>query len=447
MTLEEERKGCIERAEAIFKKAQDEGRAMTEDEAKNYDAELARADEISKELEAQCERAAKLKEAQERAAKIRSAVVNPTPKGKGFDGSELRDIQKFSLGRALKLIGDRRSIDGVEAEVFTEGAKEAGASGVCFDSKAYVIPASAIRAIVAKQREMHKRATSVTSTDGDTVSSTAWPSIFEMFRNRLVLPKLGANVFDGLVGNVKVSTQTGAGGDLAPITETAAATSLDPTLNMVELSPKRFAAYTQLSNQLIMQSAPSVQDFAVNNLMKSILVGFEKQVFQGASSASIVGIPNVTGVNTSNVAAANSPTWGEILALVADLAGKDFDIERSGFALNATLMTTLMSTLKSANNFQFIMSEFFNSDGLKSLAGLKAAVSNNVGDGLIFGAWDSLFVGQWAGIGLIYDPYTQSINGAVNLVAEGFFDAQLGNPDLFSVLSMSVASSGGGGNG
>lgn len=444
MTLEEERKGCLERAEAIFKKAQDEGRAMTEEEAKTYDSELAHADEISKELESQAERAAKLKEQQERAQKIRAAVVNPTPRANGFDGSELRDIQKFSLGRALRCIVTKSTVDGVEGDMFAEGRKEAAASGVLFDNRAYVLPASGIRAIISKQREQQKRATSVTSTSGDTVSSTAWPSIFEMFRNRLILPKLGANVFDGLVGNVKISTQTGAGGDLAPIAETAAATSLDPALNMVELSPKRFAAFTQLSNQLVMQSAPSVQDFAVNNLMKSILVGFEKQVFQGASSASIVGIPNVTGVNISNVATANSPTWGEILALVADLAGVDFDIERSGFALNATLMTKLMSTLKSANNFQFIMSEFFNADGLKSLAGLKAAVSNNVGSGLIFGAWDSLFVGQWAGIGLIYDPYTQAKNGAVELIAEGFFDAKLGNPDLFSVLSMEVASSGGG---
>lgn len=413
---------------------------MTPEEQESYDKDIARAEAINSELEGQAERAKKLKDASERARAIRSAVVNPTPPAKGFSGSELRDVQKFSLGRALRCTMSRGSIDGVEREVLDEGRKEAAASGVLFDSRALVIPASALRALASARHST--RATSVTSTSGDTVSSAAWPSIFEMYRNRLVLPRLGANVFDGLVGNVKVSTQTGAGGDLAPIDETAAATNLDPTLNMVELTPKRFSAYTQLSNQLIMQSAPSVQDFAVDNLMKSVLVGFEKQVFQGAASAKIVGIPNVTGVNVSNVATANKPTWEEILALVADLANLDFDIERSGFALNAGLMTTLMSTLKSANNFQFIMSEFFNADGLKSLAGLKAAVSGNVGSGLIFGAWDSLFVGQWAGIGVIYDPYTQAKNGSVEVVAEGYFDAQIGNPDLFSILKMETASAG-----
>ena len=410
---------------------------MTEEEQASYDADVARAEEINKTLEEQAQRAAALKEAQERAQKIRSQVVNPTPQAKGFGGQDLRDVQRFSLGRALRCIMGRGTVDGVEREVFDEGSKEAAQSGVLFDSRANIIPITALRALAKRRASV--RATTVTGTDGDTITSEAWPTIFEMYRNRLVLPRLGANAFDGLVGNVKISTQTGAGGDLAPVDETAVATSLDPTLNMVELTPKRFAAYTQLSNQLVMQSAPSVQDFATDNLMKSILVGFEKQVFQGASSAKIVGIPNVTGVNVSNVATANSPTWGEILALVADLANVDFDIERSGFALNAGLMTTLMSTLKSANNFQFIMDEHFNADGLKSLAGLKAAVSGNVGSGLIFGAWDSLFVGQWGGIGVIYDPYTQAKNGSVEVIAEGFFDAQIGNPDLFSVLKMETA--------
>lgn len=436
MTLEEERKGCIERAETLLQNANNEGRAMTEEESQQYDAELARTDEISKALEAQAERAAKLKAAQERAAQIRSAVVNPTPRSNDFSGQELRDIQKFSMARALRCQMRNSAIDGVEREVFEEGAKEAGRAGIVFDNRALVIPTTALRALAKKQST---RATTVAGTDGDTVTSAAYPTIFEMYRNRLILPKLGANTFDGLIGNVKISTQTSSGGDLAPLDETATATNLDPELSMIELSPKRIAAFTQVSNQLIMQSSPNVQDFVTNNLMKSLLSGFEKQAFQGSIGSKIVGIPNVTGVAASNVATANQPTWSEILSLVSNLANTDFDIQKTGFALNATLMTTLMSTLKSANNFEFIMSEFFNADGLKSLAGLKAAVSGNVGSGLIFGPWETMYIGQWGGIGVIYDPYTQAKAGSVEITVEGFFDAQLGNPALFSLLKMETA--------
>lgn len=434
MTLEEERKACLDRAAALLKKVEDEGRAMTEEEQKQYDADIARAEEIDKELEAQTNRAKRLADAQQRAQAIRAAVVNPLTNRGTFDaGQNARDLSKFSLGKALRSLVRRENIDGVEKEVFDEGLKESRSSGVMFSSSAVVIPASAIRA-------MATRATTVTGTSGSTVPVDVYPTIFEMYRNRSVITKLGATVLDGLSGNVKINTQTAAGTNtVGVLAETATATELDPTLNAITLTPHRIAAYTQLSNQLVLQSSPNVEAFAMNNLVKSIMTAFEGLIFSGSSSAAIKGIPSVTGVNMSNVASANAPTWGEILALVAPLAGVDFDIQRSGFALNATVMTTLMSTLKSANNFEFIMSEFFNADGLKSLAGLKAAITNNVGSNIIFGDWASLFVGMWGGIGLIYDPYTQAKNGSVEVTAEIFADAQLGNPALFSVLSMATA--------
>jgi hypothetical protein len=44
---------------------------------------------------------------------------------------------------------------------------------------------------------------------------------------------------------------------------------------------------------------------------------------------------------------------------------------------------------------------------------------------------------MWGGVGLIYDPYTQAKNGSVEVTAEIFADAKIGNPALFSVLSNS----------
>lgn len=439
MTLEEERKTCLDRAAALMEKVKQEGRAMTDEEAKQYDADIARVKEIDAELEAQANRAKSLADIQQREKTVRSTVVNPLQNGGTFDGGQnARDLSKFSLGRALRCLANRQNIDGVEKEVFEEGVKESRESGVSFSDTAVVIPASAIRAMA--QRVISTRATTVTSTGGTTVPVEVYPTIFEMYRNRQVLTKLGATVLDGLSGNVKINTQTAAGTNtVGVIAETATATELDPTLNAITLSPHRIATYTQISRQLVMQSTPNVESFAMNNLIKSIMTAFQGAIFTGSAGDAIKGIPNTTGVNTANVATADSPTWEEILAMVAPLAGVDFDIDKSGFALNSTVMTKLMSTLKSANNFEFIMSEFINYDGLKSLTGLKAAITNSVGNNIIFGSWESLIIGMWGGIGLIYNPYTQAKNGSVEVVAEIFADAQLGNPALFSVLSMATA--------
>ena len=416
-----------------MKKAESEGREMTEDEVEQYNKDIARAEEITKQIEDQAARSARIADLQKRAADIRAKVVNPISGSGTFDdGQNLKDLRRFSLGKALRSIAGHKPIDGVEREVIEEGAKEARDAKVSFDTRAVILPASALRA-------MNKRATTVTSTSGGTVPAEVYDSIFEMYRSRQVLSKLGATIFEGLSGDLKLNTQTAAGGTLAVAAETAAATSLDPTINTITLSPNRIAAYTQISNQLILQSTPDVESFAVNNLVKSIMDQFQSAIFTGAKSTAIEGIPNVTGVNVQNVATANQPTWAEILGMVGTLPGTDFDIQRSGFVLNSTVMATLMSTLKSPNNFEFIMSEFFNADGLKSLSGLKAAITNSVGSNIIFGAWEQLFVGMWGGIGLIYDPYTQAVNGSVQVVAESFLDGQLGNPALFTSLSMATA--------
>ena len=395
---------------------------MTEEEKQAYESDSARADKLQEEIKEQEQRKQKLEEAIKKADAIRSSVVNPLKTRGAFDGkSELRDLKKFSLGKALRSLASRGYVDGVEREVFEEGQKEARESRVGFDARAMVIPASAIRAL------------SVGGTNGGTVASGVNGNIFELYQNRQILSSLGATIFDNLSGDLKINAQTGVGGTLGVIGETANATKVDPTLNTITLKPNRISAYTQLSNQLLAQSTPNVEAFAMDNLVKSIMSAFQGAVFGGGAEDSIVGIANATGVNSVSGGA----TWENILAMVGTLAGVDFDINKTGFALNSTTMAKLMSTLKSANNFEFIMSEGFNADGTKQLAGLKAGISNSVGNNIIFGAWEQLFVGMWGGVGVIYDPYTQAKNGSVEVVAEIFADAKIGNPSLFSTLAVS----------
>lgn len=421
MTLEEEKSACIERAEALLEKVKSEGREMTEEEKQQYDADVQRAEDIAKEIGEQEARAKKLEA-------IRSKVVNPLQTRGTFDGkAEMKDLSKFSLGRAIRMLASRSTIDGVEKEVFDEGQKEARDARVGFDTRAMVIPASAIKA-------MSKRATT-TGNAGGLVPTDVYGNIFEAYQNRQILSKLGATIFDNLSGDVTINTQTGVGGTIGVVGEVAGAVSVDPAINAVKLSPSRISAYTQLSNKLLTQSSPDVEAFAMDNLVKAIMSAFQGAVFTGTGE--IKGIPSVTGVNSVVMGKAGEPSWSEILGLIGTLAGVDFDLNRSGFALNSTMMTKLMSTLKSANNFEFIMSEGFNADGTKTLAGLKAGISNSVGDNLVFGAWENLFVGMWGGVGLIYDPYTQAKNGSVEVTAEIFADAKIGNPALFSVLSNS----------
>lgn len=439
--LEQERQECLDRMRALMDAAQNENRELSEEEQKQFDEAKARVDEINATIEKANKQAEELEEMENRSRTIRARAVNPLPRGNGtFDaGQNLRDVQKFSFTRALNLMLSNRNLDGVEAEVFAEGAKEAQARALGFSPTAKIIPMSAIRALCKKN--IHNRADfTVSGTSGGTVATDVHSNIWDMFRSRLVLSRLGATVFDNLTGNLKLPTQTSAGGDLGFIGETAAATELDPDITTPELSPHRVSAYTNISTQMTRQSTPDVEAFITRNLIETTLRVIENSVFNGGSSDAVVGIPNMTGVNLQNVATANAPTWGEVLKMQGDTIGAGVPVEALGYALNGTIATTLMSTKKGDGVADFIMDEGVGSDGIKSLAGYKAAVSNLVGSNIIFGIWERLFIGQWGGIAMLVNPYTNAKNGKVEIVAETFADAKVGNPANFTVLSMAKAS-------
>ncbi len=53
------------------------------------------------------------------------------------------------------------------------------------------------------------------------------------------------------------------------------------------------------------------------------------------------------------------------------------------------------------------------------------------GKGVIFGNFADLVIGQWGGIDLTVDPYTQAANGKVRLVINAYFDAKPRRAEAF----------------
>ncbi len=418
---------------AIIELVQKENRSMTEEEKKQVDDGNAEAEKLQKEIEEQDAQIQRFKDMQDKAEVLRRSIANPLPASKGVfgDGQNARDLDKFSLKRALGIMVGKKRMDGVEAEIFQEGEAEATRSLVSFADNANVIPTEVL------QRFAKRGLTSGSTSMGSTIATEVSPNIFEMFRDKQVLSILGATSFGGLSGNVDINTQTSAGTTPTTNTETGTATEVDPVIGTATLSPHRIAAYTSLTTQLLKQSSSDVEAFAMNNLIKSTFASFQNYVFNGASTADIVGIVNKTGINLSYVASEAEPTYAEIIALTEYLSGVEFDFRTSGFAMKPALMGYLMTTpMFGTGTDKPIMGEKFNADWTKTLAGLKAAITNAANAALIFGSWDSLVLGSWGGVGLIYDPYTGAKNGKVELITETFMDAQILNPSLFNVLSM-----------
>ena len=64
--------------------------------------------------------------------------------------------------------------------------------------------------------------------------------------------------------------------------------------------------------------------------------------------------------------------------------------------------------------------------------GISTLVTNGMtSKGLILGNFNDLVIGQWGGIDLTVDPYTQAANGKIRLVVNAYFDAKPQRADSF----------------
>ena len=65
--------------------------------------------------------------------------------------------------------------------------------------------------------------------------------------------------------------------------------------------------------------------------------------------------------------------------------------------------------------------------------GTPALVTSNIAEKkLVVGDWSNLIIGQWGGLDLTVDPFTQATNGCVRLVINAYFDAKVARPEAFA---------------
>ena len=93
------------------------------------------------------------------------------------------------------------------------------------------------------------------------------------------------------------------------------------------------------------------------------------------------------------------------------------------FIVSPSAKAVLKSTAKNQNSFIMEGNEV---NGYPVLS-----TSAVAGKGVIFGNFADLVIGQWGGIDLTVDPYTQAANGKVRLVINAYFDAKPRRAEAF----------------
>jgi HK97 family phage major capsid protein len=393
--IREQRAAKVAEARSILANAGD--RALTADESKAFDA----AKQAITELEQQEQRAVFMAEAERQQP---GTVVHGDSRA-ALEGraSVLAVIRSMMEGRALA---------GPEAEMHAElerrhgGAKHGG----------ILVPLSAFE----------KRATT-TATAPELVGVDHRADQFiGPLRNSLLVQRLGVRTLSGLVGNVSIP-KYGSGLSVGWVQEGGALPESDLASAGVTLTPKTVGGISEMSRQLILQSAPDIENLVRDDLSFAIAAAVDTAIISGTGLAGQpLGIIGRAGVQDAPL-----PTdWADILAIEQQLAA--VNVSPTGWYTSPAALTGLRGALKSTTA---------GSDYLATssrIGELPVASSNAAPAGVaILGDWSQILLGQWGAVELLVNPFAETPyrRGGVLVRAMASVDVAVRHEEAFVVAT------------
>lgn len=333
-------------------------------------------------------------------------------------GMNEKEIEKYSLVRALRSLANDKRLDGIEKE-----ASDAVAKNLRRSPEGFFVPHDvSTRAL---------NATTLTAGGYTVATDTLGSSMIELLRNNMVMNTLGATNLAGLVGDVAIPKQTG-GATAYWLTETADVTASSQTFGQLLLTPHRLAAATAYTKQLLAQSTLDVEGFVRNDLMTVLALAKDLAAIGGTGAAGEpIGILNTTGVGSITYSAA--ATWAKVVENETTLYGANVNGTPAFVSSFATQGKWKTAPKVSAQAIFLI--EGGSANGYK----FAATTQMPSGDKSIFGVFSDLIIADWDGIDIVVDPYSLSLGNQVRIVVNLMTDVGVRNPVSFVVSTDSAA--------
>ena len=345
-----------------------------------------------------------------------SISATPVQNNAADIGLSNEETRSFSFLRAINYLANPADRSAREAAGFEIAASEAAASKLGRQSRGITIPQEVLR------RDL---SVGVSTAGGNLVATELdTASFIDLLRNASALDQAGATVLTGLVGNVAIPRQSGAGTSYW-IAESGAPTESQQTVDQVSLTPKTVAAYTDYSRRLMLQSSIDVENMVRRDLAAVLGLRIDLAGLYGTGSNSEpLGLKFTTGINTEDFAA-NAPTFEEVVAMESDVAADNALLGSPVYLMNAAMRGGLKTTKKDAGSGMFIMEN-------GEVNGYRGVLSNQVeSNDLWFGNFADLLIGYWSGLDIMVDPYTNSTSGTVRVVAMQDVDVAVRHPESF----------------
>lgn len=375
-----------------------------------------------------------------------------------------QDVKRFSISRMIlglmnirEGVGDPWKKAGAEHEqsVLQELEKRgvSGTQGTPLPYDVMLAPLAPmtegmLRSLNAMGISTRDMVVGTASAGGYTVATQLFPTMIEYLTNRLVLPALGATFFRGLRDNIAIPRDTADFG-MSWVAENNAVGQSDLVLDQVTMSPKSVGRYAVIGRKLLVQNAVGIDAYVQRKLLNKLALEIQRIAIHGLGSSNeprgILATSGIGAVVGGTDGA--TPAWSHIVKLITEVEQDNADGNSMAYLTNAKVKGTLMQTEKAqSTNGVFIWPEGRNPDGMATLAGYRAAVTNAVSSSLtkgsstdcsaiIHGNWESLIIGEWGNPELIVNPYSLDTQGAWRITLLDEIDVAVEHPESFAAMT------------
>ena len=325
-------------------------------------------------------------------------------------GMSNKERDRYSLSRAILQSAEGR-LDGIEREASEALEKKFGRA-----AQGFFLP----------QDVMQRDLTATGGDTGDKLIATEKPEMIEALRAQPIVAQLGARVLEGLSGNV---TLPKAGVTTAAFTaENTAVSESTPTIGSISLSPKRVAAYSEVSKQLLQQANFDVENMLKSDLDYQLNLKWDAVAVDGGGSNEPSGILDNADLNAVSMAGA-SPTYAEVVEAEQKVMEDNALGGSLAYITTPAFMASLKTTEKSSSTGQYIWQD-------NQINGYRAIASNQVTAAhVVFGDFSQVILARFGALDIVSDPYSLALTGMIRLHYSFFCDVGIRHGQAFCKIA------------
>jgi len=342
-------------------------------------------------------------------AKIAESAVLAGEGSRSEQREMARMNKRFDLAGAVRDLSQGKRVTGVAAEYTEEAMREARGSNMNIKGQ-LSIPASAMRAL--GDAGEFGAGSGLTNSPGFVgtnvtagVAALAAPTLFE---------SMGGRVLNGLTSNVNVPIVTAAA-TIASAAEGVNVSSAASAVGARNLTPTRYGAFVTVTEQLMMQGGPAVEQLITNDMITQLNRQIDKTVFD-----TIFGTGD--GDNTNPVSAAQMIV-GEaaLIAAGVDLRNVKVIADATAHALlsDDAIVADVNPAIDrtSAGNFNALGYPYAVTDLLPA-NGVAAE-----GSLVMFDPNQAAVLGLFGGLDIVVNPYAMDLSHQVRISIHRYADA------------------------